>query len=113
MIYVSFIADSYLRHPNTYLPSHAYNIPSEAEHENGIPRLRNRNYNNSNSADSENDVESYGFPSKRNRRKDINEADLGSIMLGEFTHKNLFKNEPLNVKVNQETVIVQILTTLE
>lgn len=73
-----FSADSYLRHPNTYLPSHAYNIPSEAELD--LPRTLRR-IGGCSSPDTD-DIESYGFPSKRNRRRHINEDDIASIMLG-------------------------------
>nr|XP_022919754.1 fat-like cadherin-related tumor suppressor homolog isoform X3 [Onthophagus taurus] len=60
--------DSYVRHPNTYLPTHGYNIPSEAE---GDPL-------HSPGADSD-DVEPYGFPSNRNRRKNCDD-DIGSVI---------------------------------
>lgn len=63
-----FLADSYIRHPNSYLPSHGYNIPSEPEGE----------CLQSPSADSD-DVEPYGFPSNRNRRKPCDD-DVGSVI---------------------------------
>lgn len=61
-------ADSYIRHPNSYLPSHGYNIPSEPEGD----------CLQSPSADSD-DVEPYGFPSNRNRRKHCDD-DVGSVI---------------------------------
>lgn len=61
-------ADSYIRHPNSYLPTHGYNIPSEPEGE----------CLHSPSADSD-DVEPYGFPSNRNRRKHCDD-DVGSVI---------------------------------
>lgn len=74
--YVFFvpIADSYVRHPNSYLPTHGYNIPSEAEGD----------CLHSPGGDSD-DVEPYGFPSNRNRRKPC-EDDIGSVIttLGTF-----------------------------
>ncbi|KAL3276606.1 hypothetical protein HHI36_011978 [Cryptolaemus montrouzieri] len=63
-----FTTDSYIRHPNSYLPSHGYNIPSEPEGD----------CLHSPGADSD-DVEPYGFPSNRNRRK-ICEYDAGSVI---------------------------------
>ncbi|GLV44546.1 kugelei [Carabus blaptoides fortunei] len=77
------IAENYLRHPNTYLPPHAYNVPccsSDAEAE---PCL-NRN-SHSRPDDSDNEVEPYGFPSShrnRNRRRN-GSNDIGSILLDE------------------------------
>lgn len=68
MICVSFIADSYVRHPNSYLPTHGYNIPSEQDGD----------CLHSPGADSD-DVEPYGFPSNRNRRKHCDE-DIGSVI---------------------------------
>lgn len=66
-------ADSYIRHPNSYLPAHGYNIPSEPEIE----------YLHSPGAESD-DVEPYGFPSIRNRRK-LCDYDSNSVIttLGE------------------------------
>lgn len=61
-------ADSYVRHPNSYLPPHGYNIPSEAEGD----------CLHSPGADSD-DVEPYGFPSNRNRRKTCDD-DIGSVI---------------------------------
>ncbi|XP_044259253.1 fat-like cadherin-related tumor suppressor homolog isoform X2 [Tribolium madens] len=61
-------ADSYIRHPNSYLPSHGYNIPSESEGE----------CLQSPGAESD-DVEPYGFPSNRNRRKNCDD-DIGSVI---------------------------------
>ncbi|KAI4459643.1 fat atypical cadherin-related [Holotrichia oblita] len=61
-------ADTYVRHPNSYLPTHGYNIPSEAEGE----------CLHSPGADSD-DVEPYGFPSNRNRRKNCDD-DIGSVI---------------------------------
>ncbi|XP_060526655.1 fat-like cadherin-related tumor suppressor homolog isoform X2 [Cylas formicarius] len=58
--------ESYIRHPNSYLPSHTYNIRSEAD------SLQ------SPGADSD-DVEPYGFPSNRNRRKHIDD-DISSVI---------------------------------
>lgn len=69
------IADSYVRHPNSYLPPHGYNIPSEAEGD----------CLHSPGADSD-DVEPYGFPSNRNRRKPCDD-DIGSVIT---TLGNLF-----------------------
>ncbi|XP_015840545.1 fat-like cadherin-related tumor suppressor homolog isoform X4 [Tribolium castaneum] len=60
--------DSYIRHPNSYLPSHGYNIPSESEGE----------CLQSPGAESD-DVEPYGFPSNRNRRKNCDD-DIGSVI---------------------------------
>ncbi|XP_049820796.1 fat-like cadherin-related tumor suppressor homolog isoform X5 [Aethina tumida] len=59
-------ADSYIRHPNSYLPPHGYNIPSEPE----IECLQ------SPGGDSD-DVEPYGFPSNRNRK---NDDDIASVI---------------------------------
>ncbi|CAH0554100.1 unnamed protein product, partial [Brassicogethes aeneus] len=53
------ITESYIRHPNSYLPAHGYNIPSEPEME----ALQ------SPGADSD-DVEPYGFPSNRKNRQE-------------------------------------------
>ncbi|XP_063909336.1 fat-like cadherin-related tumor suppressor homolog isoform X5 [Zophobas morio] len=61
-------ADSYIRHPNSYLPSHGYNIPSESEAE----------CLQSPGAESD-EVEPYGFPSNRNRRKNCDD-DIGSVI---------------------------------
>ncbi|XP_017769468.1 PREDICTED: fat-like cadherin-related tumor suppressor homolog isoform X4 [Nicrophorus vespilloides] len=61
-------AENYLRHPNTYLPTHGFNIPSEAEGDSL----------HSPGADSD-DVEPYGFPSNRNRLKNCDD-DLESII---------------------------------
>lgn len=61
-------AESYVRHPNSYLPAHGYNIQSEPEGE----------CLQSPSADSD-DVEPYGFPSNRNRRKPCDD-DVGSVI---------------------------------
>ncbi|XP_045469521.1 fat-like cadherin-related tumor suppressor homolog isoform X5 [Harmonia axyridis] len=63
-----FTTDSYIRHPNSYLPAHGYNIPSEPE----IECLH------SPGAESD-DVEPYGFPSIRNRRK-ICDYDSNSVI---------------------------------
>ncbi|XP_063909335.1 fat-like cadherin-related tumor suppressor homolog isoform X4 [Zophobas morio] len=60
--------DSYIRHPNSYLPSHGYNIPSESEAE----------CLQSPGAESD-EVEPYGFPSNRNRRKNCDD-DIGSVI---------------------------------
>ena len=62
------LADSYIRHPNSYLPSHGYNIPSESEAE----------CLQSPGAESD-EVEPYGFPSNRNRRKNCDD-DIGSVI---------------------------------
>lgn len=62
-------ADSYVRHPNTYLPSHLYNIPSEAEGADYLP---------SPIVDESDDVEPYGFPTQRHRRND--DDDIGSVI---------------------------------
>ncbi|XP_056644010.1 fat-like cadherin-related tumor suppressor homolog isoform X1 [Diorhabda sublineata] len=59
--------DSYTRHPNSYLPAHEYNIPTEADESLRSP-----------GADSD-DVEPYGFPSNRNRRK-ICDDDIASVI---------------------------------
>ncbi|KAJ8970951.1 hypothetical protein NQ317_014059 [Molorchus minor] len=61
-------ADSYIRHPNSYLPTHGYNIPSEVEGD----------CLQSPGADSD-DVEPYGFPSNRNRRKHCDD-DISSVI---------------------------------
>lgn len=68
-------ADSYIRHPNSYLPTHGYNIPSEPEGD----------CVHSPGAESD-DVEPYGFPSIRNRRKQRDD-DIGSVIT---TLGNLF-----------------------
>nr|CAH7734317.1 unnamed protein product [Callosobruchus chinensis] len=60
--------DSYIRHPNTYLPAHGYNITGEADTDG--PQ--------SPGADSD-DVEPYGFPSNRNRRRPC-EDDAESVI---------------------------------
>lgn len=67
-IFFKIAADSYIRHPNSYLPPHGYNIPSEME---GDPLQ-------SPGAESD-DIEPYGFPSNRNRRK-ICEDDISSVI---------------------------------
>ncbi|XP_019772654.2 fat-like cadherin-related tumor suppressor homolog isoform X8 [Dendroctonus ponderosae] len=59
-------AESYLRHPNAYLPTHNYNIPSEAEAE-------------SLQSPGSDDIEPYGFPSNRNRRKHMDD-DMASVI---------------------------------
>ncbi|CAG9865049.1 unnamed protein product [Phyllotreta striolata] len=59
-------AESYARHPNTYLPAHEYNIPTEADDL------------HSPEGDSD-DVEPYGFPSNRNRRKNCDD-DIASVI---------------------------------
>ncbi|KAJ8945175.1 hypothetical protein NQ314_009307, partial [Rhamnusium bicolor] len=61
-------ADSYIRHPNSYLPTHGYNIPSEVEGD----------CLQSPGAESD-DVEPYGFPSNRNRRKNCDD-DISSVI---------------------------------
>ncbi|VEN38816.1 unnamed protein product, partial [Callosobruchus maculatus] len=61
-------ADSYIRHPNTYLPAHGYNITGEADTDG--PQ--------SPGADSD-DVEPYGFPSNKNRRRPC-EDDAESVI---------------------------------
>ncbi|KAL1490534.1 hypothetical protein ABEB36_013210 [Hypothenemus hampei] len=61
-------AESYIRHPNSYLPPHSYNIPSEAE----VESLQ---------SPGSDDVEPYGFPSKRNnRRKHTDDDDMASVI---------------------------------
>lgn len=60
------LADSYTRHPNSYLPAHEYNIPTEADDL------------HSPEAESD-DVEPYGFPSNRNRRKNCDD-DIASVI---------------------------------
>ncbi|XP_076257504.1 FAT atypical cadherin kugelei isoform X3 [Rhynchophorus ferrugineus] len=59
-------AERCIRHPNSYLPPHSYNIPSEAEAE-------------SLQSPESDDVEPYGFPSNRNRRKHIDD-DIASVI---------------------------------
>lgn len=66
--------ENYLRHPNTYLPTHGYNIPSENE-----GGLDENTPLHSPSALSDQDVEPYGFPSNRNRRK-YQDDDIGSVI---------------------------------
>jgi len=66
MYLFSSTADSYIRHPNSYLPTHSFNIPSEAEAE-------------SLQSPGSDDVEPYGFPSNRNRRKHIDD-DMDSVI---------------------------------
>ncbi|KAK9874636.1 hypothetical protein WA026_005463 [Henosepilachna vigintioctopunctata] len=63
-----FTTDSYIRHPNSYLPAHGYNIPSETDGD----------CLHSPGADSD-EVEPYGFPSNRNRRK-LGEYDADSVI---------------------------------
>ncbi|XP_066149601.1 fat-like cadherin-related tumor suppressor homolog isoform X2 [Euwallacea fornicatus] len=58
--------ESYIRHPNSYLPAHIYNIPSEAEGE-------------SLQSPGSDEVEPYGFPSNRNRRKQVDD-DIASVI---------------------------------
>ncbi|KAJ8953022.1 hypothetical protein NQ318_015384 [Aromia moschata] len=70
-------ADSYIRHPNSYLPSHGYNIPSEVEGD----------CLQSPGAESD-DVEPYGFPSNRNRRKNCDD-DISVITTLEERHSLL------------------------
>ncbi|XP_030767379.1 fat-like cadherin-related tumor suppressor homolog isoform X3 [Sitophilus oryzae] len=55
-----------IRHPNSYLPPHSYNIPSEAEAD-------------SLASPESDDVEPYGFPSNRNRRKQMDD-DIASVI---------------------------------
>ncbi|XP_065170403.1 fat-like cadherin-related tumor suppressor homolog isoform X3 [Atheta coriaria] len=58
------VKPNYTRHPNSYLPDHSFNIPSEVD---CLP-----------SPDGESEeIESYGFPSNRNRS---NDDDVGSII---------------------------------
>ncbi|KAG5869907.1 Fat-like cadherin-related tumor suppressor-like protein, partial [Gonioctena quinquepunctata] len=61
-------ADLYIRHPNSYLPLHGYNITNEIEAES----LQ------SPGAESD-DVEPYGFPINRNRRKNCDD-DITSVI---------------------------------
>uniref|UniRef100_A0A6P7FFE6 Fat-like cadherin-related tumor suppressor homolog isoform X1 n=1 Tax=Diabrotica virgifera virgifera TaxID=50390 RepID=A0A6P7FFE6_DIAVI len=59
--------DSYTRHPNSYLPSHEYNIPTEVDDCLQSPEGES------------DDVEPYGFPSNRNRRKNCDD-DIASVI---------------------------------
>ncbi|XP_052890694.1 fat-like cadherin-related tumor suppressor homolog [Anopheles moucheti] len=71
--------DSYLRHPNSYLPK--YNIQSETEGEN-VPLTGRKSLNGLEigrhqlvESDDE-DVESYGFPQTRRNRREPSDIDL-------------------------------------
>lgn len=57
-----------MRHPNSYLPTHGLNITSEMEGDS----LQ------SPGAESD-DIEPYGFPSNRNRRKNCDD-DISSVI---------------------------------
>ncbi|XP_035790783.1 fat-like cadherin-related tumor suppressor homolog isoform X2 [Anopheles albimanus] len=73
-------ADSYLRHPNSYLPK--YNIQSETEGEN-VPLTGRKPLNGLEvgrhqlvESDEDEDVESYGFPQTRRNRREPSDIDL-------------------------------------
>ncbi|XP_058065437.1 fat-like cadherin-related tumor suppressor homolog [Anopheles bellator] len=72
--------DSYLRHPNSYLPK--YNIQSETEGEN-VPLTGRKPLNGLEvgrhqlvESDEDEDVESYGFPQTRRNRREPSDIDL-------------------------------------
>uniref|UniRef100_A0A182K8T4 Uncharacterized protein n=1 Tax=Anopheles christyi TaxID=43041 RepID=A0A182K8T4_9DIPT len=72
-------ADSYLRHPNSYLPK--YNIQSETEGENvpltGRKPLNGLEIGRHQLVESDDDdVESYGFPQTRRNRREPSDIDL-------------------------------------
>uniref|UniRef100_A0A182YNX1 Uncharacterized protein n=1 Tax=Anopheles stephensi TaxID=30069 RepID=A0A182YNX1_ANOST len=72
-------ADSYLRHPNSYLPK--YNIQSETEGENvpltGRKPLNGLEVGRHQLVESDDDdVESYGFPQTRRNRREPSDIDL-------------------------------------
>lgn len=77
-----FTADSYLRHPNSYLPK--YNIQSETEGESApLTGVGSRKPLNGLEigphqlveSDDE-DVQAYGFPQKRRNRREQSDIDL-------------------------------------
>lgn len=79
------IAESYLRHPNSYLPR--YNIQSETDGE-GTPLTGGKHpYNGLDIGgpqqiieSDEEDVPSYGFPSQQKRRNRRNGSDIDLLM---------------------------------
>ncbi|KAF5307382.1 hypothetical protein FQR65_LT07099 [Abscondita terminalis] len=81
-------ADNYVRHPNSYLPTHGYNIPSEPEGD----------YVHSPGADSD-DVEPYGFPSARNRRQ-CDDDDIGSVITTLEERHSLLGGYPSNSDIS-------------
>lgn len=69
-------SDSYLRHPNSYLPH--YNIQTDTENE--MNPLNGR-LSTLESDEEEDDVVPYGFPSvRRNRCKGEDNDDIGSVI---------------------------------
>ncbi|XP_037031417.1 fat-like cadherin-related tumor suppressor homolog isoform X7 [Bradysia coprophila] len=88
-------ADSYLRHPNSYLPR--YNIQSETDGE-SAPLTGNRNFNGDDMADQhitesdDEDVPSYGFPSQQKRRNRRNVSDIDLLISNGGEHNLLLGN---------------------
>lgn len=80
---ILFTADSYLRHPNSYLPR--YNIQSETDGE-SAPLTGNRNFNGTDmggqhiTESDDEDVPSYGFPSQQKRRNRRNVSDIDLLI---------------------------------
>uniref|UniRef100_A0A1Y1MVJ3 Fat-like cadherin-related tumor suppressor homolog n=1 Tax=Photinus pyralis TaxID=7054 RepID=A0A1Y1MVJ3_PHOPY len=83
-----FTTDSYIRHPNSYLPTHGYNIPSETEGD----------CVHSPGAESD-DVEPYGFPSIRNRRP-CDDDDIGSVITTLEERHSLLGGFPSNSDIS-------------
>lgn len=80
--FLHFTADSYLRHPNSYLPK--YNIQSETEGESApLTGVGSRKPLNGLEigphqlveSDDE-DIQAYGFPQKRRNRREPSDLDL-------------------------------------
>ncbi|XP_031337329.1 fat-like cadherin-related tumor suppressor homolog isoform X2 [Photinus pyralis] len=80
--------NSYIRHPNSYLPTHGYNIPSETEGD----------CVHSPGAESD-DVEPYGFPSIRNRRP-CDDDDIGSVITTLEERHSLLGGFPSNSDIS-------------
>ncbi|XP_068085238.1 fat-like cadherin-related tumor suppressor homolog [Anabrus simplex] len=66
-------ANSYLRHPNSYLPRYNINSETEAEHNNNSNNLDDTD-------DEEEEVVPYGFPSARRRKGDDEDGSVITVL---------------------------------
>lgn len=111
LVLISFIADSYLRHPNSYLPK--YNIQSETDgesmplttphshHQHNVMMSNNkmdrRGLNigphqivQSDEDEEDDGIQAYGFPSQQMRRNRVQQSDFDLELSngGEYNEMN-------------------------
>lgn len=107
IFFATFSADSYLRHPNSYLPK--YNIQSETDGESVAPlsSFANNNYNpcgvrrhnngldigphqivQSDEEEDDNAIQAYGFPAQQKRRNRLQKSDIDLVLSGKLSSLN-------------------------